>query len=401
MPASAMAPREFPLLDGYRALASLMVLTTHVAFGTGEVLAPVVGPFLGRLDFGVTIFFVLSGFLLYRPWALAAMAARPRPAVGAYSLRRGARILPAYWLMVVVTLVALPPALTQPWQAWPVHLGMVHIYIPGFGLDGLTQTWSLATEVSFYVALPFIAWIAGARHRGNPSASARWQLIVVLTVTLAGWAFIAMRALGPLGGLSMGGYWLPTFMDWFAIGMVGAVIQARLSLGEPPRWMQIAEVTSRATPWCLMIAASLFIVAATPVAGPVTLVTPEPSAMIFKHGLYGLIAIFLLLPGLLAPPDSRSAWARVLDSPAARFLGTVSYGIFLWHLLLFVLIQRTLGFEVFRGGFWVLWPLVIVTSVAVASVSWFAVERPINSWARGKLAMYPPMTHDRAPRTTS
>ena len=87
--------RPFPLLDGYRAIAAFMVLTTHVAFNTGEIRTPVLGPLLGRMDFGVTLFFLLSGFLLYRPWARAAMVDRAGPAVGGYALRRAARILPA------------------------------------------------------------------------------------------------------------------------------------------------------------------------------------------------------------------------------------------------------------------------------------------------------------------
>ncbi|MGA1701940.1 MAG: acyltransferase family protein, partial [Candidatus Nanopelagicales bacterium] len=137
--------RSFPLLDGYRAIAAFMVLTTHVAFNTGEILTPVLGPLLGRMDFGVTLFFLLSGFLLYRPWARAAMEAGTGPRLGGYALRRAARIFPAYWAMVVFTLLLLPEIQPVEWQAWPVHLGLLHIYIPGFTLEGLTQTWSLAT----------------------------------------------------------------------------------------------------------------------------------------------------------------------------------------------------------------------------------------------------------------
>ncbi len=60
------------------------------------------------MDFAVTLFFLLSGFLLYRPWALSAMINHPGPAVGRYAIRRAGRILPAYWLMVLVTLAVLP-----------------------------------------------------------------------------------------------------------------------------------------------------------------------------------------------------------------------------------------------------------------------------------------------------
>ena len=113
------------------------------------------------LMFGGLLVFLLSGFLLYRPWARAAMVAGEGPAVGGYALRRAARILPAYWLMVAFTLLLLPEIQPVRWQAWPVHLGLLHIYVPGFTLEGLTQTWSLATEVAFYLLLPLLAWLAG------------------------------------------------------------------------------------------------------------------------------------------------------------------------------------------------------------------------------------------------
>ena len=69
---SRPARRFFPQLEGMRAVAALGVLTTHVAFQTGAVALPVIGPILGRLDLAVALFFALSGFLLWRPWGASA-----------------------------------------------------------------------------------------------------------------------------------------------------------------------------------------------------------------------------------------------------------------------------------------------------------------------------------------
>jgi peptidoglycan/LPS O-acetylase OafA/YrhL len=379
--------RPFPLLDGYRAMAAFMVLTTHVAFNTGEIRTPVIGPLLGRMDFGVTLFFLLSGFLLYRPWARAAMIDRAGPAVGGYALRRAARIFPAYWVMVAFTLLVLPEIQPVRWQAWPVHLGLFHIYLPGFTLEGLTQTWSLATEVSFYVLLPVLAWVAGRRGRGNPDASARYQLAVLAGVAVLALAYTIMRVSGGLGTTNLTGYWLPGFLDWFALGMAAAVIQVRLSLSGAPRWMMSLRQVAHATGWCLLIAAGLAVIAATPIAGPLTFDPAEPNSLVIKHVLYGVIAASLLLPGFLGvgdnsgPVTTRSWWATVLASPVVVYLGTISYGVFLWHLVLLRLIQEGLGFEVFAGGFWVVWPLVVLASIAFASASWFILERPVLRWA--------------------
>ena len=392
----------FPLLDGYRAMAAFMVLTTHVAFNTGAIFLPVIGPLMGRMDFGVTLFFLLSGFLLYRPWARSAMTAGSSPRLGTYALRRAARILPAYWVMVVFTLLVLPEIQPVAWQAWPVHLGLVHIYLPGFTLEGLTQTWSLATEVSFYVMLPVFAWIAGRRFRGDPSRSARWQLGVLIVVLLASWAFTIVRVSGALGTETNTGYWLPGFLDWFALGMAAAIIQVRLGLEGPPRWMERVRDVARSTGSCLVIAASLFVIAATPIAGPLTFVAAEPWTLVAKHILYGAIAAFLLLPGFLGRQGEDSAWARLMTYPVVVYLGTISYGVFLWHLVLLRLISSALGFTPFTGGFWLLWPLTVLASIAVASASWFALERPLQRLTHrrpGPPPPVPPVRHD--PSTAS
>lgn len=380
--------RPFPLLDGYRAIAAFMVLTTHVAFNTGEILTPVFGPVLGRMDFGVTLFFLLSGFLLYRPWARAAMTDGDGPRLGGYTLRRAARILPAYWVMVAFTLLLLPDIQPVRWQAWPVHLGMLHIYIPGFTLEGLTQTWSLATEIAFYAVLPLVAWIAGRRGRGNPDASARFQLLVLVIAIAVAWTFTLLRVTGGLGTSTITGYWLPGFLDWFALGMAAAVIQVRLSRPSAPAWMGSVQQVARATGWCLLIAGALAVIAATPIAGPLTFDPASPNSLVIKHLLYGAIAAFLLLPGFLGVGDSTesgqvrgSTWGRMLASPVAVYLGTISYGVFLWHLVLLRFVQNALGLQVFAGGFWIVWPLVVLASVAVASASWFLLERPVLDWA--------------------
>ncbi|MBK9435725.1 MAG: acyltransferase [Micrococcales bacterium] len=77
-----VVPHRFRTLDGYRAIAVLAVVTTHVAYFSGIVVITAWGHMFARMDIGVTIFFLLSGFLLYRPWSRrrCTTAAGPRPA---------------------------------------------------------------------------------------------------------------------------------------------------------------------------------------------------------------------------------------------------------------------------------------------------------------------------------
>jgi peptidoglycan/LPS O-acetylase OafA/YrhL len=382
-PKPVMMMLVFPLLDGYRALAALMVLTTHVAFTTAEIYVPVIGPILGRMDFGVTLFFLLSGFLLYRPWALAAMTASAGPRLGRYTLRRAGRILPAYWVMVIFTLAVLPEIQPVSWQSWPLHLGMLHIYVPDSSLEGLTQTWSLATEVAFYLALPLIAWWAGRRHRGDPDRSARRQFSVLITLAAIAWIFTVLRVTGWSGDTLLSGYWLPGFLDWFALGMAAAIVSARLSLPDPSDWMLRLRTLARDTPTCLGIAAALFVVAATPLGGPLAFEFAGPFETLTKHAIYGVIAFFLLLPGFLGHTDRDSMWSRILKHPVTVYLGTISYGIFLWHLVLLRLIIEVVNYPVFSGGFWLLWGATVAISICAASLSWFLIERPIQRWTHG------------------
>lgn len=368
----------FPLLDGYRAIAALMVLTTHVAFTTAEISTPVIGPLLGRMDFAVTLFFCLSGFLLYRPWALAAMIDRPGPAVGRYAIRRAGRILPAYWVMVIVTLALLPEIQPVAPDTWAVHLTMLHIYLPGYTVEGLTQTWSLAVEVAFYAVLPFIAWLAGRRFRGDPDRSARSQLGVVIALIAVALTFQAARLTSGFLDDQQAGFWLLGFLDWFALGIAAAVVSARLSLPGRVEWMERVRRLAEDTPTCMVIAAALYVILATPLGGPLTLTEATPFEAMTKHIGFALIAVFFLLPGFLGRWDDRSAWARFCRHPVMAYLGRISYGIFLWHLVLLRLMIEVFDLPLFSGWFIPIWAATIAVSIAAGSVSWFLIERPIQ-----------------------
>ncbi|MGZ4597098.1 MAG: acyltransferase family protein, partial [Actinomycetes bacterium] len=153
---SAALPAAVPALDGVRGLAALMVVLTHVGFQTGETARGVPGALLARADFGVALFFVLSGLLLYRPWAHADGTAGPGPSWRRYYWRRALRILPGYWLALVAVLLLAPRTGRGPGDV-VANATLTQIYGSGHLLADFTQTWSLCTEVAFYVALPLTA----------------------------------------------------------------------------------------------------------------------------------------------------------------------------------------------------------------------------------------------------
>lgn len=106
--AVAPPPRHprFPLVDGLRAIAVLCVVLVH-AHGFAD--AGTTGPanrLLGQMGIGVTIFFVISGFLLYRPFIAHRTGGAGAPPVLTYAKRRLLRIYPAYWLALTVLVIA-------------------------------------------------------------------------------------------------------------------------------------------------------------------------------------------------------------------------------------------------------------------------------------------------------
>ena len=105
MPPPPQTGQTFPLLDTMRAIGALCVLTTHTAFWAGDyVRHGTLGTVLARLDVGVAIFFVLSGFLLSRAWLARAADGAPGPATAPYFWKRALRIVPVYVITVVLAL---------------------------------------------------------------------------------------------------------------------------------------------------------------------------------------------------------------------------------------------------------------------------------------------------------
>src|ERR1700730_4577740 len=107
-PSSQTSGSRLPALDALRAVGAIAVVATHVGFWTAATADPFWGGLVARLNVGVAIFFVLSGFLLFRPFVRSAAGQTPVPDTNRYLVRRAVRILPAYWLAVIVSLIVLP-----------------------------------------------------------------------------------------------------------------------------------------------------------------------------------------------------------------------------------------------------------------------------------------------------
>ncbi len=380
---AAGTERGFPGLDGARALAATAVLLHHVAFWTGDYTPDLIGRIFARLDVGVAIFFVLSGFLLSRPLFLAAVQGRRAPRTAAYLWRRALRILPAYWLTVAAALLLLPQNDGVGTGTWIRHITLTQIYGTGHLREGLSHTWSLSTEVAFYLLLPFAGAALVRLVRRWPRHPGR-VLAVLAVATLLGLAWLVWHWVArpfPGAGLDL---WLPSFTGWFAGGMALAL----LSVSDPDlRPVRVAMDLGASLPTSWAAAGALFWISTSPVAGPIGLLEPTAAEAAIKNAIYLGVAVLLVLP--LVFGDQREGWARrALASRTGRFLGDISYGLFLIHVLVLAGAFALFDLVQFRGDVFWMALAVWTVSVALASLVYVGLERPLRRW-RNVVAEHP------------
>lgn len=363
--------RYFRGLDGLRAVGALFVLTTHVAFHSGDSLNSPLKGVLSRMDSGVAIFFVISGFLLYRPHAQALLRGGGSPGVGRYLWHRVLRIMPALWVAVLGAALLLPHDEEVTTADYLLHGVLLQIYTPGHETNGLTQMWSLATEAAFYVALPLLAWLLGRRVSTRRGVRMRLWLFTSLPLVGAAWMATANALDRPLWTV-----WLPGYVGWFGLGMGLALWQVARQEGVLSRTALDAVAARPGTVWGL--AAALYLLFASPLAGPYDLSAPTPGAAAFKSLTYALFGALVVLPAVAGSSDRTApASVQALGTGPGRFLGNISYGVFCYHLVVLGLVESLLDYQIFTGGFARLFVPTLLLTLAVATASYYGLERPL------------------------
>ena len=363
---SALRARRSAAIDGLRAVAALSVVMYHswlytLPHVTAAHRAALSDQVLHELRLGLVLFFVLSGFLLYQPWVRSALAGAPAPRLQDYLLRRAARILPAYYVAVAGAIALVWSLAGTPGVRLPSAgaLWTFLVFAQNFSDATLLKLdpplWTLAVEVSFYLALPALGWLAlRLRHSGRSG-----QLAVPLAFLLFGFAY--NHAIDG-GAADWPTKVLPAMAQYFAIGMIAAV----LAHGREPG----ARMTR-----------ALF-------AGGALLVLGDAwwAADAATRGSHGaLLHVLRDAPAaagfacIVAAAARTTRPPRLLSARPVAWTGNVSYGVYLWHvpLLLFLRGHHVLPLSPIGA-------LVVVTplSVAVAAASWYGIERPVQERAR-------------------
>ena len=314
-------------LTGVRAVAALLVVGTHAAYTTGKYTHGYWGLVGSRMEIGVPIFFVLSGFLLFRPWVKSAATGAPPPSLSRYARHRVRRIMPAYIVVVLIAYVLYHfrdagPNPGHSWLGLVRNLTLTQIYTDGYlGKylhQGLTQMWSLAVEAAFYVSLPLLAYlllVVICRRRWQPKLMV--GALLAMTLISPAWLILVHSAHWIPDGARL---WLPTYLAWFLGGMLLAVWQA----------MGVRCYAVGAIPLAIIC----YFIVSTPIGGAPTTSPAALNEALVKTGFYGVIATLAVAPLALDGDGAIKGWyARVLASRPMVWLGEISYEIFLIHLV--------------------------------------------------------------------
>ena len=368
---------ELPALTGLRGLAAFWVLLYHVWVEATPRLMT-----LGSFDLtplfsggwaGVDIFFTLSAFLLTLPYASRQLAGAPRPSLRQYWLRRIQRIMPAYYaqLVVLVALAALFGIGTLPTA--PQVLGNL-LLLNNFGAFGVMPinpvTYTIAIEFGFYLLLPLLAlWLRPGRWA--------WLALAAILITQL-WRHLMLPQVVhlpvPLRVIAL--EQLPGRLDQFVVGMLAAYAYTRAAasgrLGTPLR-----------NDLLLLTGVALFAALLWAIHYTIGTFWEGAPLLFVWHGLAGVATALILYACACGSRLGRLAF----DVPPLRWLGLISFGLYLWHFPVLQWLDAAHAFDAI-GGYRLPWmlPVVLGLSCAIAAVSFRWIERPFLRLGRPRAA---------------
>ncbi|MFT4049002.1 MAG: acyltransferase [Solirubrobacterales bacterium] len=345
-------------LDLIRAFAAMAVLTYHVwLYRLPNPNSPRRDDWLDHVLFewriGLVVFFVMSGYLLYRPLLKGRHDAAPEALdTRTYYWRRIVRIVPSYYLAIVGSIILLWSLGDVPGVRLPPsdELWRFAFFLQNYSRETLltldAPTWTLAVQAAFYLVFPLFIFFG--RRMGRRA----WIVPALLVVFGVVFNWVAYsNGWGPIARLS-----LFAMMPYLALGMLIAHI--------PP------VRTRKAAVWMIVVGVALALGDS---------VWHALGGWGFGLGVLrdvpGAIGYGMIIAACAQPVIGSAEWLR----PGEAF-GRWSYGIFLWHLPLLLFMK---GHGLMPASGFLTWVLLVVIASAVAAANWRFVETPLLARSRG------------------
>lgn len=341
-------------IESLRAIAALGVLLGHVVLaGRGLRLDTYLDRVVLGGGFGVDLFFALTGYLLFWPFARRFLGGGTPVDLGRYARNRALRILPLYYVVVVVVLL-LQEGGGTPGQ-WARFLTFTESFSHAtlLRVDGVV--WSLVVELHFYLLLPLLAWGVAKVARGSLGRAAA----AVLALGAASLLFTALLVGFGAPRHEMLAYALPAKLFFFVPGMLLALLRLRC-----PRRLPRADL------WLLGAAAGWLVVFAD-----------------YDWAPLATIPCFLMV-GAAVLPLRAGPLVRALEWRWLALIGVASYSLYLWHLPVLNALGGTLPALLLLGT-----PLCL----AIAFASYRLVEAPFLRLRRRWEGPPRPVTAQRSP----
>lgn len=359
----APASGYFASVNVLRALAALSVVVYHLIVllpWDGFPRAPSLFAWFRVGWMGVDLFFVISGFVI----ALAAIRlwrAAEQPFAATYLRHRAARILPLYFLTGIVFLFTSGGLWHAPDLAFQLlsHVVFAHNWFPSThgSINGVN--WSIGTEVQFYLLVMLaIRWLA----RANP-----W-LILAVTVAIAWfWRAGVFVLLGGSGADTWPMFVYSTqvfgMLDLFGLG----IFLSRWVLDGPP-WP--GQDQPRQAVWIAASALAVIFLLTSATHWPGAAYWADWRMVVFWRTLEGL-AFLALVGAMVFVRPSSGAFDRFVLGPM-RYLGEISYGLYLWQLLVIQAVRALAISDPILNS-----ALVLLALSVCAALSWHFIEKPI------------------------
>jgi peptidoglycan/LPS O-acetylase OafA/YrhL len=359
-------------LDGLRGLAIALVVWFHVwevtwlradltFFGTTFNFN-----WIAEDGFvGVDLFFFISGFCLFYPYARTLFDGKPKQTLATFAYRRAIKILPSYLFAIAVLIATGIAKFDSPGdevKALVTHLLFIHTFWPdSYGsINGVL--WSLAVEVQFYLIFPLVCWAALRRP---------WWTFGAIAVG----ANVYRLAVAPNYNVPYLMDQLPGTLDLFGGGMLAAYLFRLVAVRAP-------RLASRRTLWtAVALAGSLAFYEVLQSSFRARLFEGWPQNWhVYGRPLMVAAFIVMTLGSLFAFP----AWQRLVANPPLVFLSGISYNLYLWHqpvarTLYLAHLPPWVGASEHEDPHWgLLYSFVVfAVAIAVASAVTYAIERPL------------------------